>query len=72
MFGIIEYIGKIRDHLRKDPANYDHIFKLLADTEHRTWSKIRRMKSQVERCRYPKKEECEICRILLGEGEEER
>jgi len=72
MFVIMENLWKIRDHLKKDAANYQELLKLLSDTESRMWDKIRRMQLQVDQCRYPKREMCEMCRMLLEGGKEER
>ena len=68
MFAIMEYVWKIRDHLKKGSTNYGQLLKLLGDTETRMWDKIRRMQLQVERCQYAKREMCELCRVLLEEG----
>ncbi len=68
MFAIMEYVWKIRDHLKKGSTNYGQLLKLLGDTESRMWDKIRRMQLQVERCQYAKREMCEMCRVLLEEG----
>ncbi len=64
MFAIIESIGKIRDQLKKDATNYEHIFELLRDIENITRDTITRMESQVERCKSAKREMCEMCRML--------
>jgi hypothetical protein len=72
MFAIMEYVWKIRDDLKKGSTNYGELLKLLGTTESRMWNKIRRMQLQVERCQYAKRERCEICRVLLEEGGEER
>ncbi len=55
MFAIIEYVWKIRGHLKKGATNYEQILKLLWDAESRMWDKIRRMHLQVERCQYAKR-----------------
>jgi len=68
----MENLWKIRDHLKKDARNYGHFLKLLEDTESRMWDKIRRMQLQVDRCQYAKREMCEMCRVLLEGGIEER
>jgi len=72
MFAIMEYVWKIRDHLKKGSTNYGQLLKLLGDTETRMWDKIRLMQLQVERCQYAKREMCEMCRVLLEEGGEEK
>ncbi len=72
MFAIMEYVWKIRDDLKKGSPDYGQILKLLGDTESRMWDKIRRMRLQVERCQYAKREMCEMCRVLLEGGTEER
>jgi hypothetical protein len=72
MFAIMEYVWKIRDHLKKGSTNYRQLLKLLGDTETRMWDKIRRMQLQVERCQYAKREMCEMCRVLLEEGGKRR
>jgi len=71
MFAIMECVWKIRDHLKKDSTNYGQLLKLLGDTESRMWDKIRRMQLQVNRCKYAKREMCEMCRVLLEGGAEE-
>ena len=72
MFAIMECVWKIRDHLKKDSTNYGQLLKLLGDTESRMWDKIRRMQLQVDGCKYAKREMCEMCRVLLEGGAEER
>jgi len=72
MFAIMEYVWKIRDHFKKGSTNYGQLLKLLGATETRMWDKIRLMQLQVERCQYAKREMCEICRVLLEEGGEEK
>jgi hypothetical protein len=72
MFAIMEYVWKIRDHLKKGSTNYGQLLKLLGDTESTMWDKIRRMQLQVDRCKYAKREMCEMCRVLLEGGTEER
>ena len=72
MFAIMEYVWKIRDHLKKGSTNYAQLLQLLWEIESRMWDKIRRMQLQVERCEYAKREMCEMCRVLLEEGGEER
>jgi len=67
MFAIMEYVWKIRDHLKKGSTNYGQLLKLLGATESRMWDKIRLMQLQVERCQYAKREMCEMCRVLLEE-----
>ncbi len=72
MLSIMEYVWRIRDQLKNGSTNYGELLKLLEDTESRMWDKIRRMQRQVERCRYAKREMCEICRVVLEEEEEKR
>jgi hypothetical protein len=72
MFAIMEYVWKIRDHLEKGSMDYGPLLKLLDDTETRMWDKINRMQLQVEHCQYAKREMCEMCRVLLEGGKEER
>ena len=72
MFAIMEYVWKIRDHLKKGSTNYGQLLKLLGDTESTMWDKIRRMQLQVDQCKYAKREMCEVCRVLLEGGTEER
>ena len=68
----MENLWKIRDHLKKDSTNYGQLLKLLGDTKSRMWDKIRRMQLQVDRCQYAKRETCEMCRVLLEGGTDER
>ena len=68
----MEYVWKIRGQLKKDATSYDQLLKLLWDTESRMWDKIRQMRLQVGPCQYAKIETCEMCRVLLEEGGEER
>jgi len=72
MFVIMEYVWKIRDHLEKGSPDYGQLLKLLGDTESRMWDKINRMQLQVERCQYAKRKMCEMCRVLLEGGREEK
>jgi len=72
MFGIMEYVWRIRDYLNKDSTNNGHLLKLIGDTESRMWDKINRMQLQVEHCQYAKREMCEMCRLLIEGGKEER
>jgi hypothetical protein len=72
MFSTIEYVWKIRAQLKKGATNYEQILKVVGDTENRIWNKIMLMHLQVERCQYTKRDRCEICRVLLEEGGEER
>jgi hypothetical protein len=72
MFPIIEYVWNIRDLLKKDTTNHNRNLNLLRNNEERTLDKIRRRKSQVERCQYSEKDMCEICPILLGKDGKER
>ena len=72
MFAMMEYVWKIRDHLKKGSTDYGQLLKLLGDTESRMWDKINRMQQQVEHCPYAKTEICETCRVLLEGGKEER
>jgi hypothetical protein len=72
MFAIMEYVWKIRDHLKKGSTNYGQLLKLLGDTESSMWDKIRRMQLQVDQCEYAKREMCEMCRVLLERGKEKR
>jgi len=72
MFAIMECVWKMRDDLKKGSPNYEQILKLLGETESRMWDKIRRMRLQVERCQYAKREMCEMCRVLLEEGREKK
>lgn len=64
MFVIIDYIGKIRDQLKRDATNYEQIFKLLSDIENITRDTMTLMKSQVKRCKSAKREMCEMFRML--------
>ena len=72
MFAIMEYVWKIRDHLKKGSTDYGQLLKLLGDTESRMWDKINRMQLQVERCQYAKREKCEMCQVLLEGVTEKR
>ncbi len=72
MFAMMEYVWKIRDHLKKGSTNYGQLLKLLGDTESSMWDKIRRMQLQVDQCEYAKREMCEMCRVLLQEEGEQR
>ena len=72
MFAIMENLWQIRDHLKKDATDYQQLLKLLSDTESKMWDKIRRMQLQVDRCQYARREMCEMCRVLLEGGTEER
>jgi len=68
MFAMMEYVWKIRDHLKKGSTDYGQLLELLGDTESRMWDKINRMQLQVEHCQYAKREMCEMCRVLLEGG----
>jgi hypothetical protein len=75
MLAIMEYVWRIRDHLKKGSTDYGQLLRLLGDTESRMWdkiNKINRMQQQVEHCPYAKREMCEMCRLLLEGGKEER
>jgi len=72
MFAMMEYVWKIRDHLKNGSTNYEQILRLLGDTESRMWDKIRRMQLQVDGCKYAKREMCEMCRALLEERRKEK
>lgn len=72
MFAIIDRIWQIRDLLKKGSTDYERLLKLLGDTESRMWDKIKRMQLQVENCQYAKREMCEMCRLIVEGGKEER
>ncbi len=72
MFAMMEYVWKIRDHLKNGSTNNGQLLKLLGETESRMWDKIKRMQLQVDRCKYAKRETCEMCRVLIEGGKEER